>query len=106
MSLPASNSIEHITGNNGTLRGLDAASIWDLVGGSFQPTYTSGNSLTFDGFKTLQGGSDADEFSTSTPQSPSNLKGGAVRTPSRWIRLDRLDQRRRGRGHVARKRGG
>lgn len=69
-------NIDHITGNNGTLRGLDEASTWDLVGGSFQPTYTSGNSLTFDGFRTLQGGSEADEFNINTTVN-FNLKGGA-----------------------------
>ena len=68
--------IDVITGNNGTLQGLDAASTWDLTdSGTFLPTYSSGNSLTFGGFKTLQGGSSTDDFNINTSVNFS-LKGG------------------------------
>lgn len=70
-------NIDAITGNGGTLKGLNAASTWDLVGGSSFPTYTSGNSLTVGGFKTLQGGSDVDVFNINTDGVNFNLKGGA-----------------------------
>ena len=68
--------IDAITGNNGTLRGLDAASTWDLTDSvTFLPTYSSGNALTFGGFKTLQGGADVDTFNVNTSVAFS-LKGG------------------------------
>lgn len=71
-------NIDSITGTaNGTLKGLNAAATWDLTDNvTFLPTYTSGNSLTFGGFKTLQGGSDTDDFNINTSVAFS-LKGGA-----------------------------
>lgn len=65
--------IDAITGNGGTLNGLDAESTWDFTGVS---TYTSGNSLTIDGFTTLQGGLDVDIFNISNSVN-FNLTGGA-----------------------------
>lgn len=71
-------NIDAITGTGGTLKGLDAASTWDLNDlVSFLPTYSSGaNSLTFGGFGTLQGGSNVDTFNINTTVN-FNLKGGA-----------------------------
>ena len=66
-------NIETLTGNGGTLTGLDAASTWGLDG---TPTYASGgNSVNFSGFATLQGGTDADQFNV-TATSVFNLSGG------------------------------
>ena len=66
-------NIDVITGTGGTLTGLDADSVWDF---GAPASYTSGNVLTFDGFKTLQGGSSADTYNVNT-LTAFNLKGGA-----------------------------
>ncbi len=65
-------NIDVINGTGGTLTGLDADSVWTVASPA---TYTSGNSLTVDGFKTLQGGSAADTFNV-TGVTAFNMKGG------------------------------
>ncbi len=70
--------INAITGNGGTLKGLDeeTGSTWDLVDDVFPGTYTALDiSLSFGGFSTLQGGSETDNFNINTTES-FNLKGG------------------------------
>lgn len=70
-------SINHISANGGTLRGEDAANVWDLADlGTNLNTYTQTNSVTFDGFSVLQGGSDTDEFNINSSVA-FNLRGGS-----------------------------
>lgn len=71
-------NINHISANGGTLRGLDAAgNVWDLADlGTNLNTYTQTNSVTFDGFSVLQGGSDSDEFNINSSVA-FNLRGGS-----------------------------
>ncbi|MDX1948441.1 MAG: LamG-like jellyroll fold domain-containing protein [Pirellulaceae bacterium] len=64
--------IETITGNGGTLTGLNATSSWNLAAA---PTYVSGATLNFSGFATLQGGTGDDTFNLSAA-STFNLDGG------------------------------
>ncbi len=71
-------NINAMTGNGGTLKGVDENSIWNLVDDAFPGTYTedaSGVSLSFGGFSTLQGGKESDDFTINTTEK-FNLKGG------------------------------
>src|SRR5204863_158836 len=60
----------------GTLTGRDAASTWSLdTAQTYNDGVLGGQDLTFTGFATLQGGTNADTFQVKQSK-PYNLKGG------------------------------
>ena len=67
--------IDNLIGSaGGTLTGLNLVSFWNLT---LAPTYSAGaGTVGFNGFSTLQGGSDVDFFTAIANNSPFNILGG------------------------------